>query len=498
MTLTLDKTEQTGISERRLHTREKVTQTVYVELDEGNGGIILNISEGGFAVQAAMALVYDELPRMRFRFPNSKNWIKVKGAVVWKGESRTMAGVKFVDLPQESRDMITEWISTRGIAAEEVSDPVAAAAPAGNHGPGDVPAESPAEADISEEAEISEDTDIEPDDWQSESSPLAAQPKNGAHSTLAASHRPSEGERPGVPAAPRRPKVSRSQLKRYLVDERHRIRLYDLVSEETEKLCAALTEKNFPSNVPVTPEELLKRVHRYEELSDELVSIFITGSFWGEKNQELIWVKLLERVANAPEARTGYPQWLSLQLYPALLLLYAGGVAAIANEKYSTLEGLLVKPRLIGPEGDCRLVDRLSPATVFEDERLSLALNGNVVRHAPVSSYLCSSLRDRFREFVPADDVYDDIFDQFEYMYSLVWIDENPIGASLGWMPLGRFAWRHLSGLQYGTNIVGRLSAEVAQLGKDWPAFRAGLFGGSMRRFMSARNRVATFMASQR
>jgi hypothetical protein len=291
--------------------------------------------------------------------------------------------------------------------------------------------------------------------------------------------------------------VSRKLLKRYLVDERFRIRLYDLVSEKAEKLSNELNETNFPSNVPVTDKEFVARLHRYEELCEELVSIFITGCFWGEQNQELIWVKLLERVANAPGARNGRPQWISLRSYPALLLLYAGAVAAIANEKYSTLEALLVKPRLIGADCDYRLVDRLSPAAVIEDERLIKTISGGT-DDAAFSAYLCSYLREPFREFVPSDDVYDEIFDHFEYLFSLVWIDENPVGASLGWVPLGRFAWRHLTGLQSGASVMGKVGAEAAQQGKDWPVFRAGLFGGSMRRFLSARNRVATFMASQR
>jgi len=490
MTLTLDNMEKTAVSDRRRFSREKVVQTIYVELDEGNGGIILNMSEGGFAVQAAMALVYDDLPRMRFRLPNSKNWIRGKGVVAWKGESKTMAGIRFVDLPDESRALIAEWIISRVSADVAAPPPVELppGAPALDNGKD--PLHQKSAGDGSLENSTSPGNAVA---GLHGGEPAHIAARSSARISSAPDDSPSES---GL--GPRRPKVSRSQLKRYLVDERHRIRLYDLVSEHTEKLCAALTESNFPTNVPVTSEEFISRVHRYEELSEELVSIFITGCFWGEKNQELIWVKLLERVANAAGVHTGSPQWVSLQSYPALLLLYAGGVAAIANEKYTTLESLLVKPKLITPDGDCRVVDRLNTVTVIEDEKLSNLLTGNGERHAPLSAYLCSSLRDRFREFIPADDVYDDIFDHFEYMFSLVWIDENPIGASLGWIPLGRFAWRHLPGLQNGASIVGRISAEVSQQGKDWPVFRAGLFGGSMQRFVSARNRVATFMASQR
>jgi hypothetical protein len=259
-------------------------------------------------------------------------------------------------------------------------------------------------------------------------------------------------------------------------------------------LYSQLTETNFPTTVPATDEEFIRRIHRYEELAEELVSIIIIGCFWGEKYQEFLWVKLLERIANSAGPRHPSNPWFSLQSYPALLLFYAAGVAAIASEKYTTLEALLIKPRLISPDGDCRLMDGLSAGTVIEDERLSQILAGGGAPHAPVSTYLYALLRERFREFVPSDHVYDEIFDRFEYLFALIWIDESPVAARLDRVPLGRFAWKDLSIFD---GIEGKMGAEVSKQGKDWPAFRAGLFGGSAQRFLSARNRVATFIGSQ-
>jgi hypothetical protein len=514
-----------SFSVQRASTRHRLGSTVYIELVEGNGGIVLNISEGGLAVQAAMPLVDDQLPRMRFRFSSAQNWIETSGVIAWRSESKKLVGVKFVDLSDEARAQIEEWISAE-VSGEHVhrdnGAPIPMAPPSGSVRPNGAPsAQNSAASDPASRNQFQTSnpasrpvtflhaqpqTDAPPvpgvlgPDALGEDEPeeLELELQNDTRSLRPASQDAAPGPRKLYGFGSRRAKVSRALLKRYLVDERHRIRLYDLISQQAELLCNELTVENFPANVPVTDEEFIKRIHRYEELTEELLSIIITGCFWGEKNQELIWAKLLERVANTASARAGHHQWLSLQAYPALLLMYAGGVAAIANEKFSTLEALLLKPRLIGADGDSRLVDRLSAAAVIEDDRLTNLLVGGEAHPAPLSAYLCAYLRDRFREFVPSDDVYDDIFDHFEYMFSLVWIDENPIGASLGWVPLGRFAWRHLSGLQTGGSIVGRIGAEVSQMGKDWPALRAGLFGGSMQRFVSARNRVATFMGSQR
>jgi len=99
-----------GNSDRRLHLRQQVMSLAYIELGEGNGGIVLNVSEGGLAVQAVMSLLDDDLPKMRFQFSQSKDWIAASGRIAWTSESRKMAGVEFVDLPEEARDHIKQWL----------------------------------------------------------------------------------------------------------------------------------------------------------------------------------------------------------------------------------------------------------------------------------------------------------------------------------------------------------------------------------------------------
>jgi type II secretory pathway predicted ATPase ExeA len=85
---------------------------MYVKLEGGNGGIVLNISEGGLALQAAVPLTDEQLTGLSFRFSPSDNWIKENGVIAWKDKSKKMAGVQFVDLSEESRAQIVRWISS--------------------------------------------------------------------------------------------------------------------------------------------------------------------------------------------------------------------------------------------------------------------------------------------------------------------------------------------------------------------------------------------------
>ncbi len=97
------------VAERRIHARQPVRAIGYVQLDESNGGIILNINEGGFAVFAVAGLIDDHLPHIRFQIPQSNEWIETSGNVIWRSESKKLAGVRFSDLSEHARGQIREW-----------------------------------------------------------------------------------------------------------------------------------------------------------------------------------------------------------------------------------------------------------------------------------------------------------------------------------------------------------------------------------------------------
>jgi TonB family protein len=102
-------------------------------LGESNGGIVLNISESGIAVQAAEALDAGDSPlAMRIEIPRSRKPLEVSGEIVWVGESRKEAGLRFVDLQEDALKRIRAWMArevspetAHEESEEEVEQPVA-------------------------------------------------------------------------------------------------------------------------------------------------------------------------------------------------------------------------------------------------------------------------------------------------------------------------------------------------------------------------------------
>jgi len=496
--------------DRRLHTRHRLKSIIYLELGEGNGGLITYISPGGLAVQAAMAVVDDNLPRMRFQLPRTKNRLELQGRIAWKSDSKKMAGVQFLDLDDATRAQIDQWISLQLCSSENQAK------------------NENREKDVSQKRNTIHLERGEQADLRGSNGMKGTQsaPNNGSGLSSAAtdlhrrSGRPSEFSNSRVSPSDRfgedlleqssddvkstqdnadakkSTRSARVRMKRYLVNDRARILLHDFVSIEAEKICTQLADADLSPCVH-SEEELLQRLRQYEELSEILVAIMTTGCYWGEPNHSAIWTKLLERVSNAIGPHKQLQQPADLRAYPALLLLYAGGVAAVANHKYSTLVALLLEPRLRGPDGDAQVIQRLNSAAVINPD-FAGCLAGHVKTNAPLSLHLHKLLREPLKEFIPLDADYDDAFDRFEYLTALVWIDDNPKSTNLGWVPadapLGRFASAN-SSCSPGETFIEKISAEISHHGNDWPPLRAGLLGGLLPRLRSSKKRIDAAVA---
>jgi hypothetical protein len=99
--------------DRRAYGRSNSALLTYVELGDGNGGIALNVSEGGLAIAAAGLLTSDYFPSIRFQLPKSDVWIETSGQVAWASDSKKSAGIQFVDVADGDREKIRDWIATK-------------------------------------------------------------------------------------------------------------------------------------------------------------------------------------------------------------------------------------------------------------------------------------------------------------------------------------------------------------------------------------------------
>ncbi len=107
----------------RLHYRHPIQSLVYVTLDEGNGGIIRNLSQDGAAIQAVAALRPGQSLRMRFDLLNPRARVDVHAEVSWANRSG-QAGLRFVDLSAQTTRQLNDWIFVNLLRGLEHTSPV--------------------------------------------------------------------------------------------------------------------------------------------------------------------------------------------------------------------------------------------------------------------------------------------------------------------------------------------------------------------------------------
>ncbi|HTC40806.1 MAG TPA: PilZ domain-containing protein [Candidatus Acidoferrales bacterium] len=113
---------QTVNSERRKNSRKEPPSLIYVELGPGNGGMMRDLSEEGFALRAMIPLHVGEKTPFSFLLSTTVR-IEGEGEILWVEERGRVAGVRFAELTQLARTQIQSWLNGTLENKEEADKP---------------------------------------------------------------------------------------------------------------------------------------------------------------------------------------------------------------------------------------------------------------------------------------------------------------------------------------------------------------------------------------
>lgn len=291
-----------------------------------------------------------------------------------------------------------------------------------------------------------------------------------------------------TPKPPTPDQVS-ARVKEFLADDRYRIQLSELVMAQGNELAQSIVGPVFPVSTSsrMSADDLKQRVQRYQDVSRVALEIMVAGCYFGEKAHVRLWTELLQRVANPQTEWGGTILLLNLRRYPALLLLYGGGMAAVAGENHETLLALLTKPTIRDHRysQDLSPLHALSPHRVLEKDAANTMIGRNC--YAPMSEHFFAALREPFRFLLPDEREYQRCFDRFEYLRALLEVDM--IGDP---QCIGCFGWRWKYPEQ---DVIKEIEAQEGQVGRNWSLYQAGWFQGQRERFVAARKKVSEVVA---
>lgn len=97
--------------ERRAATRKRVEGSLsLVDLGPENGGLMLDLSEGGLALQTVFPVTAESAIPIRFELPETNVSIHATAEVAWVKHAKQV-GLRFTDIPSGARNHIRQWLS---------------------------------------------------------------------------------------------------------------------------------------------------------------------------------------------------------------------------------------------------------------------------------------------------------------------------------------------------------------------------------------------------
>lgn len=273
------------------------------------------------------------------------------------------------------------------------------------------------------------------------------------------------------------------KVKRLLSEEKYQIELADFFREEAQRVRRELLdEERFPLDADIQEETVKERIEAYEELVRPLPQAVALAAYWSSKTvnsgQDQI-VGTLSHIADlgVPEGPYRRP-WEYLRFYPASLLLYASGVAALEAGDWNLLKRCTtnVEARIEDTPGIPASVS-LHPSGV--GHRLVVKELGTTSTRI-VTERIRDRVRDPLGEVLPSERAFTNTFDRFDGVLALLHAHEWEQQTGKFIVPEGTYRRYRESPAE--PFVIDELASEIGAEGGDWPGVQAGLFNGDIER----------------
>jgi hypothetical protein len=254
----------------------------------------------------------------------------------------------------------------------------------------------------------------------------------------------------------------------------------DRVQAAATAVVDLLTDTRYPASGHLDeselPAELEKRLTGYEHDLAPLLRLVAIGVRSGDRRHDDLWIALVERFLRPePRDRGAQDVWVNAAAYPALLLVYVIGVAAVEAGREDLVHRMLCQTSIAGTDGRSTPVLRLLALRNVVDPRHAAALPawGGTPPHQALSVQLRQVLSRVFFNVVDGSS-FEWAFADYEFLRSLLELHDGPFSS------LGEFAVRldKVDDTVYERNI--------ARLNADSSLLRAGAFGGDPDRVAAA------------
>lgn len=112
------------LQDRRQYQRLMPTSPQLVLLDESKYSLLFDLSEGGLALEGFTSKNPQDVISLEFDLPEGNGCISARAEVAWTSGSGYRSGLRFVEMPDASRQQLREWISSVSLQRSAALDTV--------------------------------------------------------------------------------------------------------------------------------------------------------------------------------------------------------------------------------------------------------------------------------------------------------------------------------------------------------------------------------------
>lgn len=279
-----------------------------------------------------------------------------------------------------------------------------------------------------------------------------------------------------------------SSAKRFLGRPEYRIDLDELLTSESHSLVEKLGAAELPGHGNWNADEFQRRVAIYEAAVEPLARIVGVLGRWGSDDDVAIIMNIIRYVCNrANRERSGITPWISLQSYPAVLLVTSYGIGLVNSQRWRAMHLLL----------SSEMENRYSTDSVRVVDELFLwsweggnndywkLLEGLDRRKTALSDRLCELFETWGNSYVGVVPSFETLYETWEIISSLIYSERYSVeelrsavagGSTPGyaWIPVGRSGWNSQTRKRILQSVQGdelKLSLFEAGLGKGQSDF---------------------------
>jgi len=234
-----------------------------------------------------------------------------------------------------------------------------------------------------------------------------------------------------------------------LQQPRPEIILSDLIHKETDSIIDLLSQKGYVPNGTVhIPDLFCKRIELFERATAPLAAMLATLAYYDDEYCDLLF-DVVERLINVRVLKedpikegdchqfTGTQCRIQgildclyeLRLLPALLVVYSAGITATKSGHFNMLGSILgpkIGHREIFDQQEFPYYDYVNPFRIFSGCDLWVGLNGKWFgKQGHFYSFLFEEVHRIIYQLIPSMSRYYQMYDIFEYLYALAYLNSN-------------------------------------------------------------------------